>query len=73
MPVTVYLGPGGPAVTGKDGAKSLSLPLSLSFVTVCLGLQVLRVSVAILCCVQILLAIHTIVPLTLGVVGVVVV
>ena len=46
--VTVYLGPGGPAVTGKDWAKSLSLSLSLSpFVTVCLGLQVLRVSVAI--------------------------
>ena len=50
VPVTVYLGPGGPAVTGKDWAKSLSLSLSLSlspFVTVCLGLQVLRVSVAI--------------------------
>jgi len=30
VPVTVYLGPGGPAVTGKDGAKSLSLFLSLS-------------------------------------------
>ena len=46
--VAVYLGPGGPAVTGKDWAKSLSLSLSLSpFVTVCLGLQVLRVSVAI--------------------------
>ncbi len=28
--VAVYLGPGGPAVTGKDGAKSLSLSLSLS-------------------------------------------
>ena len=50
--VAVYLGPGGPAVTGKDWAKSLSLSLSLSpFVTVCLGLQVLRVSVAICCCV----------------------
>ncbi len=52
--VTGYLGPGGPAVTGKDGAKSRSLSLSLSlsfslspFVTVCLGLQVLRVSVVI--------------------------
>ena len=78
MPVTVYLGPGGPAVTGKDGAKSLSLFLSLSlslspFFTVCLGLQVLRVSVAIFCCVPILSAIHTIVPLTFGAVGVVVV
>ena len=27
--VAVYLGPGGPAVTGKDWAKSLSLSLSL--------------------------------------------
>ena len=50
--VTVCLGPGGPMVSGKDWAKSLSLPLSLSlslspFFTVCLGLQVLRVSVAI--------------------------
>ena len=75
--VAVYLGPGGPAVTGKDGAKSLSLFLSLSlslpFFTVCLGLQVLRVSVAIFCCVPILSAIHTIVPLTFGAVGVVVV
>ena len=73
--VAVYLGPGGPAVTGKDWAKSLSLSLSLSlspFVTVCLGLQVLRVSVAIFCCVPILSAIHTIVPLTFGAVGVVV-
>ena len=35
--VAVYLGPGGPAVTGKDWAKSLSLSLSLSpFVAVCL-------------------------------------
>ncbi len=74
--VTVYLGPGGPMVTGKDWAKSLSLPLFLSlspFFTVCLGLQVLRVSVAIFCCVPILSAIHTIVPLTFGAVGVVVV
>ncbi len=30
VPVAVYLGPGGPAVTGKDWAKSLSLSLSLS-------------------------------------------
>ena len=66
--VAVYLGPGGPAVTGKDWAKSLSLSLSLS---ICHGVS-WSSSVACLCgyfsvvsqeiCST--MSLHTIVPLT---------
>ncbi len=75
MSVTVYLGPGGPAVTGKDGAKSLSLSLSI-----CHGVS-WSSSLACLCGILFgvsqeifsTMSLHMIVPLTFVVVGVVVV
>ena len=68
--VAVYLGPGGPAVTGKDWAKSLSLSLSLSL-SICHGVS-WSSSVACLCGFFFVvsqdifstMSLHTIVPLT---------